>query len=68
MPEVQKYSLTEELMKADEKYQGSLALTGMTSMTFPSYINSMRSTMFTSHLKQFLNLSDPEFPYVFFLR
>lgn len=65
MPEVQKYSLTEELMKADEKYQGSLALTGMTSMTFPSYINSMRSTMFTSHLKQFLNLSDPEFPYVF---
>ena len=65
MPEVQKYSLTEELMKADEKYQGSLSLTGMTSMTFPSYINSMRSTMFTSHLKQFLNLLEPEFPFVF---
>ena len=25
----------------------------------------MRSTMFTSHLKQFLNLLEPEYPYLF---
>lgn len=65
MPELQKYSLREELEKADEKYQGSLSLLGMTALTMPNSVNSMRSVMFTSHLKQFLNLQNPEFPYVF---
>ena len=65
MAEIQKYSLTEELRKADESLQGSPSLLGMTMLTYPNYINSMRSTMFTSHLKQFLNLQNPEFPYVF---
>lgn len=65
MPEVQKYSLKEELYKADEQYQNSSSLLGMTVLSYPGYINSMRSTMFTSHLKQFLNLQHPEFPYVF---
>lgn len=63
--EVQKYSLTDELKKADEKYMGSSSLLGMTVLTTPGYINSMRSTMFTAHLKQFLNLQNPDFPYVF---
>ena len=63
--EVQKYSLKEELKKADEKYQGSAALLGMTVLSYPGYINSMRSTMFTSHLKQFVNLLKPEYPLVF---
>jgi hypothetical protein len=63
--EIQKYSMREELKKADQTYQGSLALLGMTALTFPGYINSMRSTMFTSHLKQFVNLLEPEFPLVF---
>lgn len=63
--EIQKYSMREELKKADQAYQGSLALLGMTALTFPGYINSMRSTMFTSHLKQFVNLLEPEFPLVF---
>ena len=54
MAEVQKFSLIEELRKADERLQGSPSLTGMTMLTYPNYINSMRSTMFTSHLKQFL--------------
>lgn len=63
--EIQKYSMREELKKADQKYQGSLALLGMTALTFPGYINSMRSTMFTSHLKQFVNLLEPEYPLVF---
>lgn len=65
MSEMQKYSLKEELDKADKKYQGSSSLLGMTALTMPGYINSMRSVMFTSHLKQFLNLQNPEFPYVF---
>ena len=65
MAEIQKYSLTEELRKADESLQGSPSLLGMTMLTYPNYINSMRSTMFTSHLKQFLNLLQPEFPLVF---
>lgn len=63
--EVQKYSLKEELKKADQMYQGSAALLGMTVLSYPGYINSMRSTMFTSHLKQFVNLLQPEFPLVF---
>lgn len=65
MGEIQKYSLKEELRKADETLQGSPSLIGMTMLTYPKYINSMRSTMFTSHLKQFLNLLQPEFPHVF---
>lgn len=65
MPEVQKYSLKEELQKADETYQGSASIMGMTALSYPGYNNSMRSTMFTSHLKQFLNLQHPEFPLVF---
>ena len=65
MAEIQKYSLIEELRKADDNLQGSPSLLGMTMLTYPNYINSMRSTMFTSHLKQFLNLLQPEFPYVF---
>lgn len=65
MSEVKKFSLIEELRKADENLQGSPSLLGMTMLTYPNYINSMRSTMFTSHLKQFLNLLNPDFPYVF---
>ena len=65
MAETQKYSLVEELIKADDKYMNSNSLFGMTVLTFPKYINSMRATMFTSHLKQFLNLKNPDYPLVF---
>lgn len=65
MPEIQKYSLKNELQKADESLMGSPSLLGMTMLTYPNYINSMRSTMFTAHLKQFLNLVHPQFPFVF---
>ena len=65
MPEVQKYSLVEELRRANETYGDSLALVGMSSLTFPDYINSMRTNMFTSHLKQYLNPEHPEFPFLF---
>ena len=65
MPEIQKFNLKEELVKADEKYSGSTSLVGMSSLTQARYINSTRTQMFTSHLKQFLNLTNPEFPRVF---
>lgn len=65
MAEVKKYSLVEELRKADEKLQYSPSLLGMTALSYPNYINAMRSTMFTSHLKQFLNLLEPDYPYIF---
>lgn len=65
MAEIKKFSLIEELKKADKTLQGSPSLLGMTSLGYPNYNNSMRSTMFTSHLKQFLTLLHPEIPYVF---
>ena len=65
MPEVQKFSLKEELNEKDDSLYNSPALYGMTALTWPRYINSMRSTMYTSHLKQFLTPLNPDFPYVF---
>lgn len=65
MAEVQKYSTVEKLREADEKLMNSPSLLGMTMLTYPNYINSMRSTMFTAHLNQFLNLLHPEFPGLF---
>ena len=65
MPEIKKYSTKDELLAADEKYHGSTAVVGKSSLTFPGYINSTRTQMFTSHLNQFLSLLYPEFPYVF---
>ena len=65
MAEVQKYSLKEDLRKADEELMDSPSLYGMSALTFPRYINSMRSVMFCSHLKQFLTPLNPDFPFVF---
>lgn len=62
MAENLKYNLKDELLKADETLAGSLSLMGMTMLTQPAYNNSMRSVMFTSHLKQFVNLDNPDFP------
>ena len=65
MPEIQKYSLKEELSKKDEQITDDPSLYGMSALTFPRYINSMRSVMFCSHLKQFLTPLNPDFPFVF---
>lgn len=59
---IEKYSLKDSLLKADDELKGSLSLMGMTMLTHPTYNNSMRSVMFTSHLKQFVNLEKPDFP------
>lgn len=65
MAEVQKYSLKEKLTEADEKLTNSTSLYGMSALTIPRYINSMRSVMFTNHLKQFLTPLNPDYPFVF---
>lgn len=62
MGERQKYNLNEELLKANETLKGDLSLLGMSMLTQPGYNNSMRTVMFTSHLRQFVNLINPEFP------
>lgn len=62
MAENQKYNLKDELLLSDKNLTGSLSLLGMTMLTQPAYNNSMRSVMFTSHLKQFVNLDNPDFP------
>lgn len=49
----------------DEKYTGSLSLLGMSAMTFPAYINSMRTLMFTKYLNQLLTPLNSEFPFLF---
>ena len=65
MADIKKYSLIEKLKSADDELDRSPSLLGMTMLTYPNYINAMRSTMFTGHLKQFLNLLQPQFPLVF---
>ena len=65
MAENQKYVLKDELLKLDETMVGDNSLLGMSMLTIPQYNNSMRSVMFTSHLKQFVDLDKPDFPGVF---
>lgn len=65
MPEIKKYNTVQEILEADKKFDHSTAVVGMSAMTFPGYINSTRTQMFTTHLKQLLNILKPQFPYVY---
>lgn len=65
MAEIQRYNLVQKLEEADKNLMGSPSLLGMSMLTYPSYINAMRGTMFTSHIKQYLNLKNGLFPKVF---
>lgn len=65
MPEVQKYSPKEELLRRNKEFAHSPAIVGSSAMTFFPYNNSTRTNMFTSHLNQFINTINPNFPYVF---
>lgn len=57
--------LKETLQEKDEKYKFKDDIFGMTLLTNPGYISASRNIMFTSHLRQFVNLEEPEFPKVF---
>ena len=55
----------ESLKEKEKEFHGKDDHLGLTLMTFPQYISSTRSTMFTNHLKQFNVLNNGQFPYVF---
>lgn len=58
-------NLKDELAKKEEEFHFSDAIFGMTLLTNPGYISSSRDIMFTAHLRQFVNLTNSEFPRVF---
>jgi len=58
-------NLKRELELKDEQYNNTDHIFGMTLLTSPAYVSSSRSVMFTSHLRQFVNLKNPDFPRVF---
>lgn len=57
--------LREELQEKENKLHFKDDIFGMTLLTNPGYISSSRNIMFTSHLRQFVNLENPDFPKVF---
>lgn len=57
--------LKEELLQKEKELHGLDDIFGMTLLTNPGYISSSRNIMFTNHLKQFVNLTNPDFPRVF---
>ena len=65
MPEIVKYSLTDALTTADKKYTGSTALIGRTGLGIPSYVNTNRAIMNTSHSNQSVVPIHPDFPRIF---
>ena len=60
-----KFNMIDELEEKDRELAGDISLLGATALTDIGHVNAMRGVMFTSHLKQFTNLIEPEFPYVF---
>lgn len=65
MANIKKFSLIDSLKKADVELTGSPSLLGITSLTYPNYVSSMRANMFTSHIKQCMTLLHPDIPYLF---
>lgn len=57
-----KYSLVQELAKADEELKGSNSMFGMSMMSYPQVNNGTRMTMLTSHMKQLLTPINPDIP------
>ena len=66
---VDQFSLVEELKEMDATIpnteRGQASCLGISALTFPALNNSMRGNMFTAHTSQFLNLIDPDFPFIF---
>lgn len=65
MGDIRKNVLKDDLEEANRKYKDSPAILGKGMLTFPSYNNSMRTNMFSSHLNQFKDMVNPEFPFFF---
>lgn len=58
----EKYNLKDALRACDLEYLNDRSIEGKGMLTTPQYINSMRSVMFASHLNQFKNMVQPDFP------
>ena len=61
----EKSNLLRELAEKDNELEGSNSILGMTVLSQPGYMNSMRAVMNTAHDKQFVDLLKPEFPSYF---
>ncbi len=61
----EKYNLKDALRACDLEYLDDRSIEGKGMLTTPQYINSMRSVMFASHLNQFKNMVQPDFPQFF---
>lgn len=57
--------LKQALEEKSKLFDGKDDIFGMTLLTNPGYISSARNIMFTSHLRQLVNLVNPDFPKVF---
>ena len=62
---IKKFSLIDSLKKADAELTGSPSLLGITALTYPNYVSSMRANMYTNHVKQCMTLLHPDVPYLF---
>ena len=58
-------NLKESLEQKEKEFNLTDDIFGMTLLTNPGYISSSRSLMYTSHLRQFVNLVNPDIPKVF---
>lgn len=58
-------NLKEALEQKEREFNFTDDIFGMTLLTNPGYISSSRSLMYTSHLRQFVNLVNPDIPRVF---
>ena len=58
-------NLKEALEQKEKEFNLTDDIFGMTLLTNPGYISSSRSLMYTSHLRQFVNLVNPDIPRVF---
>lgn len=56
--------LRDELRAKEKEFHFKDDIFGMTLLTNPGYISSSRNIMFTSHLRQFVNLNKPDIPRV----
>ena len=54
--------IVDALLQKNEELRGSDAILGKTCLTKLNNNNGMRSNMFTSHLDQFVNLTNPDIP------
>lgn len=58
------FGITNRLKDTNVEFKGDPAVLGMSGMTFPMYVDAMRSVMYTGHLNQFLNMIVTEPPKV----